>query len=139
MAGERTFVDTNVLLYAYDKEAGAKHLVAGAAVAELWKTRTGAISTQVLQEFAVNAKKKAKAPSEAIRRVVETYRAWPVHRPDVDDIVRALDTAESDQISFWDALILVSAARLGATRLYTEDLNHGQTIAGVRIVNPFRA
>lgn len=136
MSVERTFVDTNVLLYAYDTEGGAKHQRASAALAELWEARAGVVSTQVLQEFAVNARKKLKVPNVAIARVIGTYRAWDVHRIDVEDVLGALTTSEANVISFWDALVVVAAARSGASRLYTEDLNHGQLISGVRIVNP---
>lgn len=137
MSVERTFVDTNVLLHAYDTQAGSRHDRAAAALAELWEARAGVVSTQVLQEFAVNAKKKLKAPNAAIARVIGAYRAWDVHRVDVEDVLAALTTSEESMVSFWDALIVVSASRSGASRLYTEDLNDGQTIAGVRIVNPF--
>ncbi len=136
MTVERTFVDTNVLLYAYDHGAGVKHERAAAALTELWSARAGVLSTQVLQEFVVNARKKQQAPDAAIVRVVGAYRAWDVWRPEVDDVLAAVSSASTNQMSFWDALIVVCAARLGATRLYTEDLNHGQVIGGVRVVNP---
>jgi predicted nucleic acid-binding protein len=77
-----------------------------------------------------------KAPNPTIARVIGTYRAWDVDRIDVEDVLAALSTAEGSMISFWDALVVVSAARAGASRLYPEDLNDGQVISGVRIVNP---
>ena len=138
MTVERTFVDTNVLLYAYDHGAGVKHERAAAALRELWSARAGVLSTQVLQEFVVNARKKQQAPDAAIVRVVGAYRVWDVWRPEVDDVLAAVSSAATNQLSFWDALIVVCAARLGATRLYTEDLNEGQVITGVRVVNPLR-
>ena len=138
MTVERTFVDTHVLLYAYDPGAGAKHERAAAALHELWEARAGVLSTQVLQEFSVNARKKLAAPDAAILRVVGAYRAWDVWRPEVDDVLAAISSASAHQLSFWDAMIVVCAARLGATRLYTEHLNHGQVIGGVRVVNPLR-
>lgn len=136
MSVERTFVDTNVLLYAYDTEAGVRHERAAAALRELWEARAGVVSTQVLQEFAVNARRRMKASSVAIARVIGAYRAWDVHRIEVEDVLGALTTSEANTISYWDALVVVSAARAGASRLYTEDLNDGQMISGVRIVNP---
>lgn len=137
----RTFVDTNVLLYAHDPSSAPKHEVARGHLTRLWQTGQGVLSVQVLQEFYVNATRKVAIPLSAVdaRLVVSTYAVWPVHRPGAEHVLSASELQERYQVSFWDGLILVSAASLGATRLLTEDLQHGQMIAGIRIENPFIA
>lgn len=139
MSAEPTFVDTNVLVYAYDTDAERRHKIARELLMELWRTRTGVLSTQVLQEFYVTVTRKLPKPlaRTTARDVLETYQIWPVHSVDAADVLRASELEERAQLSFWDALIIVSAAKAGATRLLTEDLNAGQCVAGVLIENPF--
>lgn len=139
MSAETCFVDTNVLVYAYDADAGRRHDVASELLAGLWRSRTGAISTQVMQEFYVNVTRKLACPLDraTARGVLWTYRAWPVHSIVSDDVVSAAELEEREQLSFWDSLIITSAARLGATRLFTEDMQHGRRISGIVIENPF--
>ncbi len=137
----RAFLDTNVLVYAHDAGAGAKHDGARALVERLWDERSGVLSTQVLQEFAVNVRRKARHPMTIaeLRQTVEDYLCWTVVVNDGDATVRALDGAERYGVSFWDALILDAANRAGATLLYSEDLNHGQRYGAVQVQNPFLA
>jgi predicted nucleic acid-binding protein len=141
MTDELTFVDTNVLLYAYDRTAGQKHLVARGLLAELWASRRGLMSTQVMQEFYVNATRKLPRPltGSRARAIIAGYGAWPVHQIAPGDIIEASHLQGREQISFWDSLVVVAASRLGAATLLTEDLQHGRIIAGVRIVDPFAA
>lgn len=140
MTGEPTFVDTNVLVYAYDADAGAKRQAARSHLQTLWENESGLTSAQVLQEFYVTVTRKLSRPlpRRHAREVIATYRAWPVHRPDADDIVSASELEERHQLSFWDALIIVSARRSGASALLTEDLQDGQRFDGVEVVSPFR-
>lgn len=135
------FVDTNVLLYAYDASARARHDRARALVGQLGRARRGAISVQVLQEFYVNAVAKIAVPltPDLARVRLRALSRWPTHAPLPLDVLAATATSEDHQVSFWDAMILRSATELGCTRLWTEDLNHGQVIGGVRITNPFLA
>jgi predicted nucleic acid-binding protein len=98
----------------------------------------GRFSVQVLQEFYVNVTRKlatAVATSTA-REIVSTYATWIREATTADTVVRATHIAEMAQISFWDALIVSSAEQTGASQIYSEDLNDGQTIAGILIVNP---
>jgi predicted nucleic acid-binding protein len=97
------------------------------------------ISTQVLQEFYNAATRKLSKPitRREARRVIETYAAWPVQTINTDDVLRAAELEEAEQLSFWDALIVVSAARTGARSVLSEDFQPGRTIRGVRIENPF--
>ena len=140
MNGETAFVDTNVLVYAYDTDAGGKHDVAKARLAALWEAESGVISSQVLQEFYVTVTRRLPKPlrRQSARDVVSTYAAWPVHRPDVEDIVSASELEERHPLSFWDALIVTSALRSGAGELLTEDLQDGRRFDGLLIVNPFK-
>ncbi|MFC4309249.1 PIN domain-containing protein [Steroidobacter flavus] len=133
------FVDTNILVYAHDPAAGEKHIRATRALERLWVEETGRVSVQVLQEFYVTAIRKLKIPRANAREAVQVYAPW-VQSPTTPEIIlRASDLSESAQLYFWDALIVASAEEVEATLLYTEDLNAGQTIAGVRIVNPLAA
>lgn len=136
---ELTFVDTNVLVYAHDLDSGAKRDSAGELLEHLWSTHSGVISTQVLQEFYVAATRKLakRIRRSSARHVVETYSAWPVHVVEVHDVVAATHLEERYRLSYWDALIAVSARRAGASRIATEDLQHGQLIEGVAVHNPF--
>ena len=133
------FVDTNILLYAYDASAGERHEVARELVSDLGRSRRGAISVQVLQEFYVNATRKVAkplSPQQAQRRV-ETLGRWTVHSPVASDVQAAGLLSQRHQLSFWDAMIVLSAERLGCDTLLTEDLNEGQSIGTVLIANPF--
>lgn len=134
-----TFVDSNVLVYANDATPGSKQDQARRRVADLWRAGTAVISVQVLQETYVTITRKLAHPvsPDAARRVVSTYGAWPTHQPDLGLVLDASEVAERNRISFWDAMIVVSARAMGAQILLTEDLRHGQVIEGVRVVAPF--
>ncbi|WP_047865494.1 PIN domain-containing protein [Rubrobacter aplysinae] len=136
---QRVFVDTNVLVYAYDLSAGEKHERARKMVEELWRTRTGCISVQVLQEFFVNVTRKIPKPlsTAQAKEIVSDLGHWKMHSPSARDVVEAIDLHERLSLSFWDGMILRSAASLGCTVLYTEDLNTGQSYDGIRTENPF--
>jgi predicted nucleic acid-binding protein len=133
------FVDTNVLLYAYDASSVERHRRAMDLVGRLGRNRTGAISVQVLQEFYVNAVSEIAVrltPSDARRRL-NAFSRWTVHSPAVADVIAATAISEDHQLSFWDAMIIRSASEIGCPILWTGDLSHGQVISGVEIVNPF--
>jgi predicted nucleic acid-binding protein len=136
---DKTFVDTNVLIFAHDIDAGHKHEIAKAVLRELWAERAGLLSTQVLQEFYVNATRKIKTPlsKPEARSVVDTYAAWCVDGITPTDVSAAFQIEDRARIGFWDALILAVAVRSGARRVLSEDLNSGQAIAGLTIHNPF--
>ena len=135
---DKYFVDTNVLMYAHDTSAGEKHERAKALVEELWRDRTGVISTQVLQELAVNLRKKVRRPLDVktIRDIVADYLAWQVIVNGGESILEAFELEVRYQISFWDALIIQAAQASGAEILYSEDLSDGQAYGSVRVVNP---
>lgn len=134
------FVDTNILIYAYDASAGVRHARAQALVAGLWRSRRGCLSVQVLQEFyVVGARKLIQIPPADLRVILSDLALWQMHTPTAPDVLAAVDLHERYQISFWDAMILQSAARRGCQVVWSEDLNAGQTYQGVRVVNPFIA
>lgn len=135
----KVFVDTNVLVYAHDLDAGPKRTVAAAILKELWSTRLGILSTQVLQEFYVNVTRKIPSPlSPAVaREIVRSYCAWPVQLLEPEMVLRASETEERHQLSFWDALIVTAALAGHAAKILSEDLQPGKMIEGILIENPF--
>jgi predicted nucleic acid-binding protein len=132
------FVDTNILIYAHDSDAGSKRERAMQSLRILWESGAGRISVQVLQEFYVNATRKLAKPltRSVAREVVSSYGAWVREATTPGTVLRATDIADMAQISFWDALIFASAEQASATQLYSEDLNGGQSIIGIKIINP---
>lgn len=134
-----TFIDTNVLAYAHDRSETRKQPVAQALLQALWETRTGALSTQVLQEFYVVVTRKFDPPMSraAAREVVAFYGEWWLVQIDVALIMAASSLEDRHRFSFWDALIVEAARRSGATRLVSEDLQAGRRVGGIRIENPF--
>lgn len=137
MSGE--FVDTNVLLYAHDLTAGAKRNAAAGLITRLIDERQGMLSTQVLMEFFVSATRKLpqRLDEDAAAAIVEDFGTWPVFTPGVADILAATKLGRRYGIHFWDALIVQGAVSLGADVIWSEDLNAGQTYAGVPVGNPF--
>jgi len=135
-----TFVDTNVLAYAHDKSETRRQPIARALLDSLWTSRSGLVSTQILEEFYVVATRKFDPPMSrrAAREIVALYATWPVVQVDVVLILTASQLEERHRLSFWDALVVEAARVGGAARLVTEDLQHGRRIGGVRIENPFR-
>lgn len=133
-----TFVDTNIFIYAYDLTAGSKHEQARDLVAALGRDRRGGLSTQVLQEFFVNATRKLPKPLRAddARKRVEALARWRTHAPAPGDVLDAIDIHRRHGFSFWDAMIVRSAVALGCHLLLTEDLSPGQVVEGVRVENP---
>jgi predicted nucleic acid-binding protein len=136
---DRVFVDTNVLVYAHDADAGEKYSLAKELVAHLWEARTGILSTQVLQEFIVAVTRKVPSPVSIAqaRRAVRNYFAWQLVVNDSKIILQATEIQEAHHLSFWDALIVSAAFAGNAAVIATEDLNHGQRIEGILIRNPF--
>ena len=134
-----TFVDTNVFVYAFTNDDLLKQERATSALRILMVHETLRTSTQVLQELYVTLTRKfskAITPEEALRRVKSLSR-WRITSITPDLIITAATVCIANQISYWDALIVVAAQKSGATHLLTEDLSHGQKILGVEIVNPF--
>lgn len=134
-----SFVDTNVLVYAEDKNAKGKHEIARDLVVELWRTREGVLSVQVLQEFFVNVTRKIKHPLTTTRalEIVREYLTWRVVDNTGALLVAAVDLHQKAHMSFWDAMVVQAAINGGCERLYSEDLNDGQRFGSVQVSNPF--
>jgi predicted nucleic acid-binding protein len=131
------FLDTNILICAYDLGAPAKRAVALQLVAQGWAALgETAISVQVLQEMHVHFTRRGIAPKEAAR-IVRDFIDWPVVDNTLELLTGALDHQVRWKISLWDSLILAAAHASGASELITEDLNHGQDYGGIRVINPF--
>lgn len=137
---DKTFVDTNVLVYAHDVDAIEKRPIAAAILSELWRERTGVVSMQVLQEFYVNVTRKIPSPlsNDSARFIANTYAIWCTETTPAE-MSAAFRIEDESKIGFWDAMIVSAAAKSGASRILSEDLNVGQRIAGVVIENPFAA
>lgn len=135
---DKTFVDSNILIYAHDADAKRKQGIAKEILRELWEGATGIVSMQVLQEFYVHVTRKIPSPlsRDAARVVVNTYAFWCIETT-AAEIATAFRVEDEARLGFWDALIISSAAKGGAARILSEDLNHGQKIFGIRIENPF--
>ena len=134
---DRSFFDTNILVYADDDDSPTKQQVAR----DLWRKHrragTGVVSLQVLQEYFVTATRKLKFDSRKARRKVEILSEFDVATPQVADIIAAIDLHQLHGFSFWDALILRSAQQAGCSVLLSEDFQDGREIDGVRVLNPF--
>jgi predicted nucleic acid-binding protein len=134
---QKFFVDTNILIYAYDRAAGVKHERARQLVERLWTSGEGLLSTQVLQELCVNLRRKVARPLplEEIRQLVQDYLSWEVVVNAPESAIDALEIEVRYKISFWDALVLQAAETSGAAILYSEDLAAGR-YGSVQVVNP---
>lgn len=139
MTNALTFVDTNILVYAH---AAGEHDPSARKsrelLTDLWRSETGALSPQVLQEFYAVTTRKAKPPltRETARRVVARYSEWCSVETDPLLIVSASKLEEDHTMAFWDALIIEAALRCGAERLWSEDLQHGRRFGELVIENP---
>jgi predicted nucleic acid-binding protein len=139
MSGDKSFVDTNILVYGHDVDAGKKHEKAQGILIELWDQRTGALSVQVLQEFYVTMTRKVLHPlsPNMVRNIIRDYLSWHIEVNDPLSVLEASRIEGNYKISFWDALIVAAALKAGATKILTEDLRSGQMIEGILIENPF--
>ena len=131
-----TFIDTNVLAYAYDGDSPAKREIARRVLNELGGA---VISTQVLLELYAVLTRKLGIPAQTAFDAVDALMDLDVVPTDARLVSDGLRLAVDNNISHWDALIIVAAVRAGCDTLLTEDLSHGQVIEGIRIVNPFVA
>lgn len=134
----RSFLDSNVLVYTDAGDALVKRDAALTLFADFRTSRTGVISTQVLQEYFAAATRKLAVPVETARRKVELFARLDVVQIGVDDILGAIDLQRLHRFSFWDALIVRAALVGGCTTLLSEDMQDGFRIGNLEIRNPFR-
>ena len=134
-----TFIDTSVLVYAHDSTEPQRRPVAQHVLSDLWNSGTGALSTQVLQEFYSTATRKIRKPLEpaVARTVVARYSEWCTVDTDPLLIISAAMLAEQHSIGFWDTLIIEAALRCDAYLLLSEDLQDGRRFGSLTVRNPF--
>ncbi len=137
MISKHVFLDTNILVYAFDKAYPDKQEIAKTLIAESIETGNGNISTQVLQEFYVVATQKLDIQPEMALTAMDSFSMLNVVTITPEIIRAAVKKQTKFILSFWDALILQAAESSLSSILYTEDMNHGQKIESVEIVNPF--
>ena len=135
----RFFVDTNLLVYAYDSSAGKKWKTSLEVLSLLWINRTGVLSTQVIQELFVSLTQKVRNPisPQAAKEIISDLLRWPLIVNDGGTILGAVDLQIKYHFSFWDCLILQAAVTSKSEFLLSEDFQHGQVIESVTILDPF--
>lgn len=134
-----TFMDTNVLVYARQVDEVVKQPAAAAWLAHLWESSEGRVSTQVLNEYYVTVTRKLDPPvtTADARADVADLGNWDPIGIDGDLIGTAWEIEDRFGFSFWDSLVVAAAKAAGCDTLLTEDLQHGQDLDGLRVVNPF--
>jgi predicted nucleic acid-binding protein len=135
---DRSFVDTNVLVYTDDRDSPAKQEAALELFERLRRERTGVVSTQVLQEYFEASTRKLGVDEELARRKVQLFGGLDVVVLDMRQILGAIDLVRLHRLSFWDALIIQAALDASCRVLYSEDLQPDRRIHGLRIRNPFQ-
>ena len=135
--GVRVFLDSNILIYSDDKRYPQKQQTALSLIRSHRLDRTGVVSLQVLQEYFRIATRKLGLDAAIARGKVEIFARFHLVEPVLSDVLAAIDLYRLHKLSYWDALIIHCARKSGCQTVLTEDLSHGQTFDGVRIVNPF--
>ncbi len=133
------FVDTNVLVYRADGSEPGKQACADAWYTFLWRSRTGRLSFQVLQElYSVLTRKLTPGYNESeAREIVRELTVWKPVPVDLSVIESGWWLQERYRLSWWDALIVAAASKCECSVLLTEDLQHGQVFETVRVIDPF--
>lgn len=135
---ERSFFDSNILLYTDDKRDPSKQAKALALLQSGWASSNLVLSTQVLQEYFAASTRKLGVSAQAAQRKIELLsQQLSVFSIAPEDIVQAIDIHRLHSFSFWDALIVRMAQKTACTVLFSEDMQHGRVIGNVKIVNPF--
>jgi len=135
---ERSFLDTNILVYTDDAAFPEKQALAVELLGAGWNSGNAVLSTQVLPEYFAAATRKLGVSTEIARRKIELLGRLDVASITPDDILQAIDQHRLYGFSFWDALIVWTAQKCACRILYSEDMQHGRRIGDLMIVNPFR-
>ena len=133
----RSFIDTNVLVYAEASDEPHKQRLALALLKSLYDANLGVMSTQVLQEYCNVALKKLKLPAQHVRAQLDLYEQFEVVQVTPQIIRAGLDLHQTRSVGFFDAIVLASAHAAGCNVIWTEDMNAGEVVNGVCISNPF--
>jgi predicted nucleic acid-binding protein len=131
------FVDTNIFLYALDQTDPRKQEAARNWRARLWRTRSGRLSVQVLQEFYANVLRKWPSAHDVARAEIRDLCAWRPVAMDAELLESGWKIQDRHHLSFWDSLIVAAAKSSSSRYLLTEDLQPGQDLDGIVVVNPF--
>ncbi len=134
---EKYFVDTNILVYSLDNNFPKKKTQSREIILKLLTENSGVLSTQVFQEFYYVSVQKLHSDPNSIKSLLKHFEKFEVIQINTTLIYDAIDCSLSNTISFWDALIVVAAISANCNKIYSEDLNNGQMIKGIEIVNPF--
>ncbi len=132
----KIFIDTNILVYCIDSHDPAKQKASRLLLQTLENDHSGVISTQVMQEFFVVGTKKLAADPLLVKDILHSFENFETVIVTPEIIKEAIDCSIINRLSFWDALIVATAESAKCERIWTEDLNHGQVIRGVKIENP---
>ena len=135
---ERSFLDTNVLLYTDDADAPRKRERAIELIERARFSSSAVVSTQVLQEYFAAATRKLGVPATTARAKVEIFGRLQLVQLDLPLILEATDLHQLHQLSIWDSLIVCAAKAGASTKLITEDLQDGQQFGSLVVENPFR-
>jgi len=135
----KSFVDSNVVVYLFDQDSPKKKAAAQRILQTEASVGNILLSTQVLQEFYVTVTRKLAKPlkPETALEAVTRFSAFSLVIVDMPLILSAIRRSQKDSISFWDSLVIDAALKGGAQRLWSEDLQHGRMVNGMRIENPF--
>jgi len=133
----RTFLDSNILVYAEDSATPGKQERAIGLILEHGRQRSGVVSLQVLGEYFHTVTRQLRLDAGVARSQVEFYSRYRVVVPAVMDVLAAIDLHRLHGFSYWDSLILQCARQSGCSVLLSEDMQNGQIVDGVKIVNPF--
>lgn len=134
----KVFFDTNILVYTVDKKDEFKTLKSREIIKYVTQDHAPVISTQVLQEFYNASTSKLRIDKIIIKNLVHNYKNTEIITIDLLIIEQAIDISILFQLSFWDSLIIAAAEQANCTYLISEDLNNGQRIRGIEILNPFK-
>lgn len=134
---ERSFIDTNILVYSDDADSKVKSDISIDLLEKAMRTKLGVLSTQILQEYFVATTRKLGLSAELAKKRVEFFSLFHVVQITPLDIFSAINIYRLYQLSFWDSLVIHAARQSNCRILLSEDMNHGQEIEGVTIVNPF--
>ncbi|OGD12672.1 MAG: hypothetical protein A2Y86_07760 [Candidatus Aminicenantes bacterium RBG_13_62_12] len=137
---DKYFLDTNVLVHAYDTQNPGKQGRAQEVLRRAIETDTGVLSTQVLSEFIVVVTQKIRSPMELdeAQRLVKMFCILPVVEQSVNLIHSSIELSRKNRISFWDSMIIAAAKQAGCCQVFSEDFADGQKYDGVSVRNPFR-
>ena len=136
---DREFIDTNILVYAYDRHDPTKHSKAQELLTNGIENETAVLSAQVLSEFFTVVTSRIPNPLsiEQAEEAIDLFAILPVVELDLAMTRRAISTHKQYRVSYWDSLIIAAAEKAGCTRIISEDLNPGQSYHSIVVVNPF--